>query len=78
MLERFKVPQVDQVKVSSESLKITVTQIFEKMGVNHEDSLLGADVLVTTDLRGVETHGVSNMMRKYTEILNYRLPGAGI
>ena len=70
MLERFKVPQVDQVKVSSESLKITVTQIFEKMGVNHEDSLLGADVLVTTDLRGVETHGVSNMMRKYTEMYN--------
>ncbi len=70
MLERFKVPKDDQVKISSNSLKLTVTQIFQKMGVSYEDSLLGADVLVTTDLRGIETHGVSNMMRKYTEMYN--------
>ena len=70
MLERFKVPISDQIKVSSESLKKTVSEIFEKMGVPYEDSILGADVLVTTDLRGVETHGVSNMMRKYTEMYN--------
>jgi len=30
-----------------------------------EDAAEGADVLTMTDLRGVETHGVSNMLRAY-------------
>jgi LDH2 family malate/lactate/ureidoglycolate dehydrogenase len=37
------------------------------MGVTQEDAELGADVLVATDLRGVETHGVSNMLRSYVQ-----------
>jgi L-2-hydroxycarboxylate dehydrogenase (NAD+) len=44
-----------------------VTLVFEKMGVSPEDAAIGADVLVTTDLRGVETHGVSNMLRSYVQ-----------
>jgi LDH2 family malate/lactate/ureidoglycolate dehydrogenase len=35
------------------------------MGLTSEDAAEGADVLTTTDLRGVETHGVSNMLRQY-------------
>ena len=65
MLERFKVPQDDQVRVPERALRATVAAIFEKMGETAEDSAAGADVLVTADLRGVETHGVSNMMRAY-------------
>ncbi len=65
ILERFKVPAKDQVLVSEVALRRTVTQIFEKMGVSPEDSAEGADVLTMTDLRGVETHGVSNMLRAY-------------
>ena len=65
MLERFKVPHGDEVRVPQESLRETVTAIFEKMGTTPEDAAEGADVLVTTDLRGVETHGVSNMLRAY-------------
>ena len=65
MLERFKAPVEDQVRIPQESLRGTVTAIFEKMGVTPDDSALGADVLVTADLRGVETHGVSNMLRAY-------------
>ena len=42
-----------------------MTQIFEKLGVSPEDAAEGADVLTMTDLRGVETHGVSNMLRMY-------------
>ena len=68
MLERFKVPPEDQVRVPHESLRETVTAIFEKMGVPPEDARVGADVLVTTDLRGVETHGVSNMLRVYVQL----------
>ena len=65
MLERFKVPAEDQVRVPEDSLRETVGAIFEKMGVPAEDAALGADVLTSTDLRGVETHGVSNMLRTY-------------
>ncbi len=67
MLERFKVPHEDQVRVPHESLRETVTAIFEKMGTTSEDAAEGADVLVATDLRGVETHGVSNMLRSYVQ-----------
>ena len=70
MLERFKVLAEDEVNIDHESLRETVTAIFEKMGVDREDAALGADVLVSTDLRGVETHGVSNMLREYVEKYN--------
>src|SRR5438445_12981339 len=65
ILERFKVPEKDQVLVSEAALRRTVTQLFEKLGVSPEDSAEAADVLTMTDLRGVETHGVSNMLRAY-------------
>ncbi len=70
MLERFKVPKEDADNVPHESLRETVTAVFEKMGVDPEDAALGADVLVSTDLRGVETHGVSNMLREYVKLYN--------
>src|SRR5262249_25585727 len=65
MLERFKVPVQDQVLVSEGALRRTVTEIFAKLGVSVDDAAEGADVLTMTDLRGVETHGVSNMLRAY-------------
>ncbi|MDP6421813.1 MAG: Ldh family oxidoreductase [SAR202 cluster bacterium] len=65
MLDRFKVPKEDQIVITEESLRRTVTAIFEKMGLVPEDAANGADVLVTADLRGVETHGVSNKMADY-------------
>ena len=70
ILERFKVPAKDQVLVSEAALRHTVTQIFEKLGLSKDDAAEGADVLTMTDLRGVETHGVSNMLRAY--VRDYR------
>ncbi|MCI0440103.1 MAG: Ldh family oxidoreductase [Chloroflexi bacterium] len=70
MLERFKVPHEDEVRVPESALRETVAAIFEKMGVTPEDAALGADVLVSTDLRGVETHGVSNTLRGYVQAYN--------
>jgi LDH2 family malate/lactate/ureidoglycolate dehydrogenase len=79
ILERFKVPPQDQVLVSEAALRRTTTQIFEKLGVSPEDAAEAADVLTMTDLRGVETHGVSNMLRAY--VRDYRAgkldPGPG-
>src|SRR6266545_1803723 len=65
ILERFKVPRKDQVLVPEAELRRTVTQIFEKLRVSPDDAAEAADVLTMTDLRGVETHGVSNMLRAY-------------
>lgn len=65
MLERFKHREQDQVRVGEGDLRETVILIFEKMGVPQDDCRLAADVLVTADLRGVESHGVSNMLRRY-------------
>ena len=67
ILEQFKVPAGDEVRVSEAALRRTVTQVFEKMGTSSEDAAIAADVLVMTDLRGVETHGVSNMLRSYVQ-----------
>ena len=65
MLERFKVPKGDEVRVPIESLSEVIQAIFEKMGVSEADAVEAAEVLSMTDLRGVETHGVSNMLRAY-------------
>jgi LDH2 family malate/lactate/ureidoglycolate dehydrogenase len=70
ILERFKVPAKDEVRVHEAALRATVTQIFEKLGVSPEVAADGADVLVMADLRGVDTHGVSNMLRMYVQ--NYK------
>ena len=67
MLERFKVPVEDQVRVEHGSLHRTTAAVFEAMGEGAEDADTAADVLVTADLRGVETHGVSNMLRRYVD-----------
>ena len=65
MLEQFRVNLDEAVFVKSEDLKTTVAGVFEKMGVEPADALLGADVLVLADLRGVDSHGVSNMLKSY-------------
>ena len=65
MLPRFRVDLEEAISVSGDDLKGTVASIFEKVGVPAEDAELGADVLVLADLRGVDSHGVSNMLRSY-------------
>jgi LDH2 family malate/lactate/ureidoglycolate dehydrogenase len=65
MLEQFKVSHDDAEFVQGDDLKKTIAGIFEKLGVNPEDALLAADVQVLADLRGVDSHGVSNMLKSY-------------
>jgi L-2-hydroxycarboxylate dehydrogenase (NAD+) len=70
VLERFQVAEKSFPRVAEQSLRETVTTIFKKVGLDSQDACLGAEVLVTADLRGVESHGVSNMLRGY--IRDYR------
>jgi len=65
MLEHFHVRKEDEVRVMPDDLRRTVTRVFEKMGMPGEDAALAADALVASDVRGVDTHGVSNMLRIY-------------
>ena len=65
LLKHFQLPEEDAVRVREDVLRTTVEEIFRKVGLSEEDAVLGADVLVYADLRGVDTHGVSNMLRSY-------------
>ena len=65
MLESFILKEEDAVRVGHEDLRATTTAIFEKIGVPSDDAAVAADVLVMADLRGVDSHGVSNMLRSY-------------
>lgn len=66
-LDRLKATMQEEKRVSEAELRRVVTSIFEKLGVSPEDAADGADALVMSDLRGVESHGVSNMLRIYVK-----------
>ncbi len=53
-----------------EDLHVTVKAVFLKMGMSDADATTSADVLVSSDVRGVDTHGVSNMLRRYVDMFN--------
>jgi len=65
MLKRFLVPEADQVLVAESAARDATEAIFRKMRLPVEDAAIAADVLITSDLRGCESHGVSNMLRAY-------------
>ena len=67
MLERFHVPDDIAVKINHKEIFEVVENIFLKMGMSKEDANLSADVLIYADVRGIESHGVSNMLRRYVE-----------
>ena len=67
MLKIFRVAEEDAVRVMPDDLRRVVEAIFEAVGVEASDARLSADVLVSADLRGVDSHGVSNMLRTYVQ-----------
>ncbi|MEM3579076.1 MAG: Ldh family oxidoreductase [Candidatus Bathyarchaeia archaeon] len=58
-------PSDEYVRVDHESLRNFVVAVFAAYGVSEEDSRIVADVLVSADLMGVESHGVQRL-RRYT------------
>ena len=67
LLEQFKVQVEDEIRIDESKLRNLVSALFVKAGLSKDDADLGADVLVTADIRGVDTHGVSNMLRTYMD-----------
>ena len=67
MVERLRVTEEESMRVAESDLREVVMAIFLKCGVPDEDAERATDVLVTADLRGVESHGVSNSLRGYVQ-----------
>lgn len=67
MLERFKVPDEIAVHVDFQDMHTAVTQIFIALGSSKDDAVRCANTLMYADVRGIDSHGVSNMMRFYVD-----------
>ena len=67
MTESFHIREEDAVRVMADPLRETVTALFERAGVPQDDARLAADVVIAADLRGVDSHGVSNMLKVYLD-----------
>ena len=65
MLDRFRVADDIAVRIPQETMRATVEDIFTRLGMTPEDASRGADTLLYADIRGIDSHGVSNMMRAY-------------
>lgn len=68
MLKHFEVPEADQVLVAETTARTGMQALFERMGMPAEDAATCTDVLITSDLRGCESHGISNMVRRYVDM----------
>ncbi len=56
-----------------EALKNFSHEVFQKMGYKKEEAEIITDVLLTSDLYGIESHGMQRMVRYYKSIKNGRL-----
>lgn len=65
MLDRFKVPEDIAIHVAPGDMRETVENLFKALGMPEEEAKQAADVLIYADVRGIDSHGVSNMTRAY-------------
>ena len=65
MLDQFKVPDDIAVRVDQAVMRKATETIFRALGMSEADAAASADVLMYADVRGIDSHGVSNMMRAY-------------
>jgi hypothetical protein len=61
----FEVPEEIAVRVAAEDMRETVEGIFRALGFPDADARRSVDVLIYADLRGIDSHGVSNMTPVY-------------
>lgn len=54
-------------RISENSLRRFVEQVFERIGYPHDQAIDAADVLMWASLRGVDTHGVRNLKPYYVD-----------
>ncbi|MCP5024775.1 MAG: Ldh family oxidoreductase, partial [Actinomycetia bacterium] len=64
-MERFTVPDDVAVRVPESIMRATVESLFAARGMPAVDAAQAADTLLYADLRGIDSHGVSNMFPIY-------------
>jgi LDH2 family malate/lactate/ureidoglycolate dehydrogenase len=69
LLRRFAVSDDIAVRVAPDDMRVTVRNLFCALGMSNADAGKCADVLVYADVRGIDSHGVSNMTRTYVTLL---------
>ena len=69
MLERFHVPPEIEVRVDPAVMRGTVEELFVALGMPRGHAEQSADVLLYADVRGIDSHGVSNMLRYYVDAI---------
>jgi LDH2 family malate/lactate/ureidoglycolate dehydrogenase len=57
----------------SEDVRDFVERFFQKLNVSHDDAKIAADVLLSADLRGVDSHGIIRLNTYYGSRLRQRL-----
>ena len=62
---RFTVPDDIAIRVDQADMRFTVERIFESVGLSPADATQAADTLLYADIRGIDSHGVSNMFPIY-------------
>ena len=67
MLKQFRVSDDIAVRVDSAAMRQTVREIFLTLGMPPDDAQRSVDCLLYADDRGIDSHGVSNMMRVYVK-----------
>ena len=70
MLERFHVPHDEEIRIQYSELERLSSSILIKSGLTEHHADIATDVLLKADIRGVDTHGVSNMLRNYVQYFN--------
>ncbi len=67
MLEKFHVPEDIEVRIQVDDMRWTTEELFKTLGMSDANAVQIADVLMYADLRGIDTHGVSNMLPLYID-----------
>ena len=68
-MKRFQVPDEIAIRVPHGDMHSAVVGIFGALGCPRDDRRRCADALLYADLRGIDSHGVSNMMPIYVAML---------
>ena len=70
MLERFKVPDKDKIFISESKIYDLTKRVLMASGVSEKGANNTASVLIGNDMRGIESHGISNGLRLYLNRYN--------
>ena len=69
MFDYFHVSDDIAVRIQADAMQATVENMFRHLGLPEEDAKRSTDALLFADLHGIDSHGVSNMMRFYVALL---------